>query len=67
MNGTHITWSVENAGHCPTCGSETVLVIAPASWQIDGEDEIAEICDEISGHYCKACSKLVSLSLNTEV
>jgi wobble nucleotide-excising tRNase len=68
---THITWSVENNGKCPTCDSETILVVAPEGWQAhfderhtDQDDDWAEVVDEVSGHYCRTCRRLVSLSLN---
>ena len=70
MDRTHITWSIERNDACPTCGSPTVLVSAPTEWAIDEEDRTAdsyavEVSEEVTGHYCLACCKLVSLSLNT--
>lgn len=71
---THLTWSIETAGECcPKCKGATILVIAPETWRVDeedvGEDEItsADVYEEITGHYCKACQRLVSLSLNTPI
>lgn len=70
---THFTWSVEAPGNrCPTCSTETVLVISDCEWKVDYENPRAEelggsveIHEEITGHYCPDCQKLVSLSLNT--
>lgn len=68
---THLTWSIEQNDRCPHCGGGTVLVCAPLEWTIDAENRtedsyFVDVNDEISGHYCRACSKLVSLSLNTD-
>lgn len=78
---THFTWSVErDSAKCPFCNDATVLVCAGAEWGVDEESAIevfgegeyedslqygVSISEEITGHYCKACCKLVSLSLNT--
>ena len=72
---THLTWSEEKNGKCPSCRCLTVLVTAPASWNIheDGREQCgktelpdyAEIAEEISGHWCPKCQRLTSLSLNT--
>jgi len=68
---THFTWSIEKANRCPACGGATVLITAPECWLVDEEDRTEEneegvsVSDEISGHYCMACSALASLSLNT--
>lgn len=74
MKTHHVTWSIEEGGRCPQCGGATVLVVAPEEWGIDEEDregedcvDIATVYDEVSGHYCKTCERLVSLSLNTDV
>lgn len=69
MKDTHITWSIENSDRCPVCAGPTVLVTAPSGWVVDGQDEeegeMAEVVEEITGHYCRECRRLVSLSLNT--
>jgi hypothetical protein len=68
MENTHITWSIERGGRCPKCGGEPRLVVAPPNWSAaDAGDTDYEIEDEVSGHYCPACSILVSLSLNTSM
>ena len=80
MDGkTHLTWSVEKpCGQCPTCESETILVVAFGEMKIAEGDEgtpqnetyeemggTLSVEEEISGHYCMTCCKLTSLSLNT--
>jgi Zn ribbon nucleic-acid-binding protein len=67
MEKTHLTWSIERGGKCPTCNGATRLVIAPRHWRDADEDEEHELYDEVSGHFCPSCHTLVSLSLNTEV
>ena len=78
---THLTWSIEHPrGECPFCGDKTVLLIAPGLWDAHEEAAIEKVGeerfqaefsdglmvhDEISGHYCGTCEKLVSLSMNT--
>ena len=69
---THPTWSLEYGdGKCPRCASATVLVTPFSSWNVDCEDlsddvdDCVEVHDEVSGHYCTKCERLVSLSLNT--
>jgi len=78
---THFTWSIEHpTGECPFCGDKTVLVVAPGLWDADGEAAIEAVGekryesefrdgitveDELTGHFCGSCQKLVSLSLNT--
>ena len=78
---THLTWSIEHpTGECPFCGDKTVLVIASSLWTADEEAAIeavgheryenelrdgVSVEDELTGHFCQSCSKLVSLSLNT--
>lgn len=76
---THFTWSIEHPrGECPFCGDKTVLLVAPGLWDAveDSEGMTEEryqeefydgvtIHDELTGHYCGKCEKLVSLSLNT--
>jgi ribosomal protein S27AE len=68
-------------GECPFCGDKTMLLVAPGFWDADeeaaieaiGEQRFEEeykydgvaIHDELTGHYCGKCEKLVSLSLNT--
>lgn len=73
MPRTHFTWSIEGPrGLCSECNGETALVIADGEWKVDYESPLcdslggyAEIREEITGHYCPNCRKLVSLSLNT--
>lgn len=74
---THVTWSIDEANRCPSCGEKTALIIAPPYWRTDSEafesgerapknfPEEVEVHDEITGHYCMECERLVSLSLNT--
>jgi hypothetical protein len=78
---THFTWSIEHpTGECPFCGGKTVLVVASSFWEPDYEATVeavgqerydnefrdgVTVNDELSGHFCSECSKLVSLSLNT--
>lgn len=78
---THCTWTIEHPrGECPFCGDKTVLIVAPGFWHADeeaaieavGEDRYEKefrdgvvVNDELSGHFCGTCGKLVSLSLNT--
>lgn len=67
---THFTWSIEvGREKCPTCDRKTILVIAPTYWRADQEDcpeeDDIEVHDEVTGHYCESCERLVSLSLNT--
>jgi hypothetical protein len=73
---THLTWSTWSAEtgpeSCPTCNGPTVLVMPYPMWDVrdeDGEpienDEV-EIAEEVSGHYCRVCRKLTSLSLNAQ-
>lgn len=80
---THFTWSIEHPrGECPFCGDKTVLLIAPGLWDADEESTIEAVgedrydnefidgvmvYDELIGHYCVKCQKLVSLSLNTRL
>lgn len=65
----HLTWSIEKANLCPKCGGETVLIVASMLWGINGDNgydgEDVEVHEEVTGHYCKLCQLLVSLSLNT--
>lgn len=67
---THFTWSIEQDGKCP-CGEKTALVIVGSEWQIDSEDPLyrerdyASVEDEVSGHWCPECQRLVSLSFNS--
>jgi len=60
---------------CSRCKSKTILVSPFSAWQVDSEpfksgEEIEledgdEICvDEVSGHFCKKCDMLTSLSYN---
>lgn len=81
MVRTHFTWSIEHPrGECPFCGDKTVLIIAPGLWDVDEESTIetvgedrydnelidgVTVHEELTGHYCPKCDKLVSLSLNT--
>lgn len=66
---THLTWSIEvGDSRCPECNDETILIVAPSQWYTaDGEADPVEVYEEVTGHYCQKCGKLVSLSLNTEV
>lgn len=57
----------ETDGACNACGSETVLVTAPACWQAHDNDEFVdwtETNDELSGHYCPACCRLTAFHFN---
>lgn len=66
---THLTWSIEQAGKCPTCGGEPLLVCPSSSWtELEtGEEEVIDVSgNEVSGHFCTTCNKLISLSLNTD-
>jgi len=70
MSKTHITWSTEeHEGKCPECETATVLVVALAVWKLydeEGEcDDTVTVNEEVSGHWCPECERLVSLSLNT--
>lgn len=69
---THFAWSIESPDDgCPVCGTKTVLLIAPLYWSVDCEDREedddvdAEVTEEVTGHYCRKCQRLCSLSLNT--
>lgn len=74
---THFTWSVErNDGKCPSCRRVTILVCAPLTWSVPEDQEATnrtavplpdyvEVNEEVTGHWCRACNRLVSLSLNT--
>lgn len=81
-NKTHVTWSIEAPnGKCPYCGDDVVLVVCDG-WQTDRESAIETVgqeryeadfedfvidpTDEVTGHYCGICNRLVSLSLNTQ-
>lgn len=78
---THVTWSIETPdGKCPFCRTETLFVVCRGCWETV-EDQVdhagnpilippafrdgVEVHDEVSGHWCGKCEKLVSLSLNT--
>lgn len=73
---THFTWSIEQADSCPNCKGETLLLVAFGQMSIaEGdantfqnkhyeEEGSVEIDEEISGHWCPECRKLVSLSFN---
>lgn len=67
----HLTWSRESAeGRCPDCGSHTILATSLATWEIHSDDDEidgdgVEVDEEVSGHFCRECGKLTSLSLNT--
>lgn len=65
---THLNWSLETVdGECPVCNAKTVLVIAQARWDnSDDDDEYVQVEDELTGHYCRECQRLVALALNTE-
>lgn len=66
-NRNHLTWSVEEPdGKCGTCGEKTILLISPGWWTRDGKGEDFQVSDEVSGHYCRNCERLRSLSLNTQ-
>ena len=78
---SHFTWSIESpVGECPFCGGRTVLVSHCRIWEPDEEavDEALgegaydeRFCDgvttddELTAHYCETCSKLTSVSMNT--
>ncbi len=66
----HLTWSEERKdGVCPFCGARLVLLVAPPQWVnanlMDGSDPMYGLDEEVSGHYCPECCRLLSLSLNT--
>ena len=72
INGEH----VDDDGYtrCSECNSKTILVSPFCVWQIDSEpfksgEEIEldedEICvEEVSGHFCRKCNMLTSMSYN---
>jgi hypothetical protein len=65
-----LTWSVgTEEGTCPKCDARTVLVVAPDMWRMVDEDAGADpgvsIYDEVSGHACPKCNRLISLSFNS--
>ena len=68
---------IDNEGYhrCNKCNEKTILATAPSSWGVDeepfksGEEATEGIPDEVfvgevSGHYCRICEMLVSLSYN---
>jgi len=75
---THLNWSIEKNGKCPKCRKPTVLVIA-RMWCADSEQpeyekatadktlagELVNIEEEVTGHWCPKCQRLLSLCLNT--
>jgi hypothetical protein len=75
----HITWSIEKGDRCPGCEGETVLLVAISEMRIAEGDEdtfqdkfyqnnpdgFVEVPEEISGHFCPGCQRLVSLSMNS--
>lgn len=65
---THLTWSIEKRELCPFCGGATKLITADL-WHIDEEDggDSVELHEEVTGHYCAPCHRLVALTLNTTV
>lgn len=69
---THVTWSIERDGRCPSCRVVTILVSAPSLWSVPDQErtpkplpDVADVHEEITGHWCPKCERLVSLSLNT--
>jgi hypothetical protein len=75
---THFTWSIESPRDtCPVCDGKTVLITFPPSvephegddnaeaFEAAGGGDWIELREEVSGHFCPECHKLVSLSLNT--
>ena len=62
---THVTWSREASDRCPDCGTEPVLIVADAEWNVDGVREYVCPREEVTAHYCLTCGKITSLSLNT--
>jgi len=76
---THLTWSIERGHFCPSCGTPPVLISAPSEWHADSEqpeyeaatgdttvaDNYVTVDEEITGHWCPKCCRLLSLSLNS--
>lgn len=55
---------------CLTCGSLVPVIVAPSfNWELaSGQSEEGEVDlnEEITGHYCFQCGKLLSLAINQE-
>lgn len=66
-NKTSLHWSIEGPNNtCPTCGDTAVPIVAKV-WDCCEDDDDSfpdglEVNEEIAGHYCPVCRKLVSLS-----
>ena len=63
----NLTHGQQPDGNCAACGSVPVLVTA-SDWQTHPEDgsaqEFIEVADEISGHVCIKCRRLIALFFN---
>lgn len=68
MTKTYLHWSREREPYrCPICNDTTVLLIVPNIWHdVDFSDQEYEIAEEITGHYCQTCRRLISLTINQE-
>jgi hypothetical protein len=55
---------------CLTCGCPVPVIVAPSfNWELaSGQSEEGEVDlnEEITGHYCFQCGRLLSLSINQE-
>ena len=60
----------EQDGKCRKCGGKTLLLCPDSQWRIDCEDvsesdEIVEINEEVTAHYCKTCDMVTGFWINT--
>lgn len=72
INGEHV--DADGYTRCNECDGKTILVSAESGWRPDSEpfkndEEIEldedEICvGEVSGHFCRQCDMLTSISYN---
>jgi hypothetical protein len=71
----HLTWTNElPRGICPHCNEKTTLILASGLWNADEEsckeqgieypEDGVMVHEEVSGHYCRNCDVLTSLSIN---
>jgi hypothetical protein len=67
----HFTWTSEKTnGVYSKCGADVVLVTAVDCWDIhdsldDSFQDSFETGVEVSGHYCRHCATLTSISVNS--
>lgn len=56
-------------GKCGKCGGETCLVTPYSEWKLDTKgvefDELVEIAEEVTAHYCKKCKVVTGFWINT--